>query len=174
MLEHKLVSERARATKEIANWSEIIEQREKEIAELKSRLAQNEAVNSSANENPDIHDAELNENEICTLELKFAVEGRNVLYVGGLSKLTPHLRALVENNGGNFLHHDGGINDGAVRLTGLLEQADTVLCPLDFISHNACHKVKRFCKQYAKPVIMLRKPSLSSFVKGLQESVSLY
>ena len=34
--------------------------------------------------------------------------GKTVLYVGGLHKMVPHYRQLVEQFGGRFLHHDGG------------------------------------------------------------------
>lgn len=172
MLEQQLVSEKSRMKKEVENHTQMLNQRDSEIAELKAYLAHVQCNNPALNENKKTDNTSNAEKENNRLGLRITVEGRNILYVGGISKLTPHMRAFVESNGGKFLHHDGGLDDSATRLNGLLEQADTVLCPLDCISHNACHKVKRFCKQYAKPMVMLRKPSLSSFVKGLQDTSS--
>lgn len=95
--------------------------------------------------------------------------GRCILYVGGRSRQCRHFRQLVEKFNGRFIHHDGGIEDGDNRLASILSQADTVMCPLDCISHDAMNKVKRHCKIATKPLVMLPHASLSAFSKGLSE-----
>jgi len=40
---------------------------------------------------------------------------------------------------------------------------------MDCVSHAASLRTKRFCKRYAKPVVMLRSSGISSFTKGLHE-----
>lgn len=97
------------------------------------------------------------------------LDGRCILYVGGRVHLTTHFRGLVERYNGRFLHHDGGLDDAWTRLSGMLNQADAIVCPLDCVSHNAVEQIKRFCKQYAKPLVMLRSAGLSSFSRALQE-----
>lgn len=97
------------------------------------------------------------------------LDGRCILYVGGRVHLTTHFRGLVEQYNGRFLYHDGGLNDAWARLTGLLNQADAIVCPLDCVSHNAMEQIKRFSKQYSKPLVMLRSAGLSSFSQALQE-----
>lgn len=94
--------------------------------------------------------------------------GRCILYVGGRTGLVAHFRALVEQANGRFIHHDGGLEENEGRLSRLLSQGDIVLCPIDCVSHGACIRAKRFCKQNAKIFIPLRSAGLSSFVGGLR------
>ncbi len=97
--------------------------------------------------------------------------GKTILYVGGLHKMVSHYRQLIENRGGNFLHHDGGKEASRAILPKMLSTADAVLCPIDCISHDACICVKKICKQYQKPYVMMRSSGLSSLAKGLTEIV---
>ena len=78
-----------------------------------------------------------------------------------------HFRKLVERLNGNFLHHDGGLEDGRKRLPVLLQRADAVICPVDCISHRAVNDIKVLCKREAKPMILLRKASFSAFNAAL-------
>jgi len=85
--------------------------------------------------------------------------------------MVSHYRQLIENRGGNFLHHDGGKEASRAILPKMLSTADAVLCPIDCISHDACICVKKICKQYQKPYVMMRSSGLSSLAKGLTEIV---
>ena len=95
--------------------------------------------------------------------------GKTVLYVGGLHKMIPHYRQLVEDSGGTFLHHDGGQESSRRILPKMLISADAVLCPVDCVSHDACNCVKKMCKRYQKPFVPMRTAGLSSLAKGLDE-----
>jgi len=95
--------------------------------------------------------------------------GRCILYVGGRSRQCANFRALVEQQNGQFLHHDGGLHSGRSRLGKLLPQADAVLCPLDCVSHDAAYKIKKYCKQNSKKLIWLPRSSLAAFMRGLTE-----
>nr|WP_320013158.1 DUF2325 domain-containing protein [uncultured Desulfobulbus sp.] len=97
--------------------------------------------------------------------------GKTVLYVGGLHKMVPHYRQLVEQSGGNFLHHDGGKEASRNILPKMLGSADAVLCPVDCVSHDACSCVKKMCKRYHKPFVLMRSSGLSSLARGLDEIV---
>lgn len=94
--------------------------------------------------------------------------GRHVVYVGGRPSLTPHLRAAVERYSGRFTHHDGGKEDSRAGIESLLGSADLVFCPVDCVSHDACTRVKRYCRQRAAVFVPLRASSLSGFVQELQ------
>ncbi|HID48698.1 MAG TPA: DUF2325 domain-containing protein [Chromatiales bacterium] len=98
--------------------------------------------------------------------------GRRILYVGGRQSQCAHFRALVERLNGEFIHHDGGREEGRLRLGSVLSRADAVLCPMDCISHDAMGRVKRFCKRHAKRLVLLPRASLSAFVRGLEEVVA--
>jgi len=95
--------------------------------------------------------------------------GKQIVYVGGRPSLSPHFRTLVEKCRGHFEHHDGGVEESRTNLHCLLSKADMVFCPIDCISHAACLKVKRFCKQNAKAFIPLRSSGLSAFAKKLSQ-----
>lgn len=95
------------------------------------------------------------------------LKGQCILYVGGRDKQCQHFKPLVENSNGEFMHHDGGLNDGKNRLNSILVQADVVMCPLDCISHEAMIKIKKHCKITEKPLVMMPRSSLSAFSKGL-------
>ncbi|MDD5328519.1 MAG: DUF2325 domain-containing protein [Sulfuricella sp.] len=93
--------------------------------------------------------------------------GRCVLCVGGRTGLAEHYRQLVERSNGRFVHHDGGLEDSRKRLPAMLAAADAVICPADNVSHAAYYAVKRLCKQYGKPCVLLNNSGLSSFARGL-------
>ncbi len=94
---------------------------------------------------------------------------RCVLYVGGRNRQCSHFRTLVEQQNGRFIHHDGGKEESAHRLTALLPRADVVFCPLDCISHDAVDRIVRHCKQHGKALKLLPKSSLAAFSCGLKE-----
>jgi hypothetical protein len=94
----------------------------------------------------------------------------NILFVGGLDRLTPHYRSLVEEEfGATFSRHDGNLRNGKARLTGMVQKADIVLCPISVNSHLACLCAKKFCKRLNKPCLMLRKASLGTVEQALRQ-----
>ncbi len=95
--------------------------------------------------------------------------GRCILYVGGRQNVTAHLTQLVQRCNGRLICHDGGLEDSRAHLANLLPQADAVVCPLDCVSHDAYQRVKQFCKQYAKRLVLLPSASMSAFVERLRE-----
>lgn len=94
--------------------------------------------------------------------------GRCVLYVGGRSRLMPHLQAVMRRCNGELMHHDGGLSDGCARLEGALERADVVVCPIDCVSHDAVDRIKTACRRCDKPFVPLRGMGVSAFLRGLQ------
>jgi hypothetical protein len=93
--------------------------------------------------------------------------GKSVLYVGGRSNLVPHYRQVIEGLGCRFRHHDGGVECCLSMLEAELGRADVVVCPVDCVSHEACLRVKRFCKSAAKPFFMLRSSGLSTLTRSI-------
>jgi hypothetical protein len=96
------------------------------------------------------------------------LDGRCVLCVGGRTRLVEQYRTLVEQSRGQFIYHDGGLEDNVSRLQTLLASADAVICQTGNVSHGAYYVVKRYCKQNGKPCMMLKNGALSSFQKGLR------
>ncbi len=104
----------------------------------------------------------------CPLDL----HGRCILYIGGRLANVHRLRELVTRWNGEFLHHDGGMEQSLDELPGCVVRADAVVFPTDCISHSAALKAKRLCRQSMKPYVPLRGSGVSSFVVGLREKMA--
>ncbi|SEO85526.1 hypothetical protein SAMN02990966_03094 [Rhodospirillales bacterium URHD0017] len=100
-----------------------------------------------------------------------SLAGLSLLYVGGRTDRLGHLRALSEQLGATFLHHDGGVDDRRGLLAGLVSRTDIVMFPVDCVSHEAVTIVKRLCRQTAKRYVPLRSSGTSSFVAALTRTV---
>ena len=96
------------------------------------------------------------------------LDGVTLLYVGGRPHHVAHLRAIAEDAGADFLHHDGGIEHHLNLLAGLASQADLVVFPADCISHHAALAAKQLCRQTGKRFIPLRSASATSLLAALQ------
>jgi ribosomal protein S4 len=92
-----------------------------------------------------------------------------VLCVGGRSGNVATYRELIEREGAQFAHHDGGLEDNANRLDASLAAADLVICQTGCISHSAYWRVKDYCKRTGKRCVFIDNPSASSLARGLKE-----
>ncbi|MDA7947746.1 MAG: DUF2325 domain-containing protein [Hyphomicrobiaceae bacterium] len=100
------------------------------------------------------------------------LDGATIVYIGGHKSKIRHIRTFVECANGEFIHHDGGLEESDMRLSQILGRGDFVMCPIDCISHNACLRAKKFCKHAGKNFVPLRGTGLSCFVTSLHEVVS--
>ncbi|PIE74862.1 MAG: hypothetical protein CSA18_02830 [Deltaproteobacteria bacterium] len=96
--------------------------------------------------------------------------GKKVLYVGGRKKAVPKCREIVEQKGGEFIHHDGGIECSKKSIDNIVSSADLVFCPVDCTSHDACLRLKKICRKTDKSFIPLRSSGVSSFIRYIQET----
>ena len=97
-----------------------------------------------------------------------------ILFVGGMDRLEPHYRSLVENDfGGKFLRHDGDCRNGQDRLAHMVKRAEAVICPINCNSHRACLCVKKICKDLNKPCVLMRNSGLGSLKRTLLELPAL-
>jgi hypothetical protein len=94
---------------------------------------------------------------------------RHVLCVGGRSGNVAGYRALLEQAGARFSHHDGGLEHNANQLESSLAAADLVICQTGCISHAAYWRVKDYCKRHGKRCVFVDKPSISSLQHKLEE-----
>ena len=97
------------------------------------------------------------------------LQQKKVLCVGGRTGSLASYRDVVERVGGQFAHHDGGLEDGQNILDTSLIAADLVICQTGCISHNAYWKVKDFCKRTGKRCIFVENPSASFLARGLEQ-----
>ncbi|MDH0867821.1 DUF2325 domain-containing protein [Mitsuaria sp. GD03876] len=96
---------------------------------------------------------------------------RRVLYVGGRPSSTPAIRDYVECRGGEFLHHDGGLEARKGLLAALLPRADLVVFPVDCIDHDSALNLKRLAERHQVPFLALRSASLASFAAAVRREL---
>lgn len=113
-----------------------------------------------------LHGCEGCTEEACALSRDLG--GRRILCVGGRIKLVEQYRAVVTGLNGRFEHHDGGLEERRQRLEALLSSADAVVCATDCVSHDAYHRLKRFCKAHRKPHVFLQSSGLTSFTRAVE------
>ncbi len=96
------------------------------------------------------------------------VAGKCVLCVGGRSGAVDAYRQVIEQRGGRFLHHDGGLEESLHRIDGALAAADLVICQAGCISHNAYWRVKEQCKRTGKPCIYMKTTGVSGLSRLIE------
>jgi hypothetical protein len=113
--------------------------------------------------------AALAERESPVAPVSVDLQQKKVLCVGGRTGSLASYRDVVERVGGQFAHHDGGLEDSQNILDASLIAADLVICQTGCISHNAYWKVKDFCKRTGKRCVFVENPSASSLARGLEQ-----
>jgi hypothetical protein len=104
------------------------------------------------------------------MKMPLKLSDRAVLCVGGRSGNVATYRELIEREGAQFAHHDGGLEDNANRLDASLAAADLVICQTGCISHSAYWRVKDYCKRTGKRCVFIDNPSISSLARGLEQA----
>ncbi len=94
---------------------------------------------------------------------------QRVLVVGGIERMEPLYREVIEAKGHIFEYHAGHLRKGGNKLDNLLQRADIVLCPVNCNSHTACLQVKSMCKKYKKNLQIMKNFSLSAIERTLGE-----
>ncbi|MGA7781330.1 MAG: DUF2325 domain-containing protein [Paraburkholderia sp.] len=93
------------------------------------------------------------------------VRGMRVVYVGGRPGSNTALKALVSSAGGEFVVHDGGVEDRKGLLAAALPGADIVVFPVDCIDHDSMNMLKRVCERHQVDYYPLRTASVASFIE---------
>jgi hypothetical protein len=104
------------------------------------------------------------------IRMPLRLNDRAVLCVGGRNGNVASYRELIEREGAQFAHHDGGLEDNANRLDASLAAADLVICQSGCISHSAYWRVKDYCKRTGKRCVFIDNPSISSLARGLEQA----
>lgn len=99
--------------------------------------------------------------------LAAALRGVRLLYVGGRPSTLAAIRALVEQAGAEWLHHDGGMEDRKGLLAAMLPRAHRVVFPVDCIDHDSMQQLKRQCARHGLPYRPLCSASVASFVAAM-------
>lgn len=139
--------------------------RERELLELRDRLQQ--AEESIGQLCRDDEQTPLADEDDAVVGEKLA--GKCVLCVGGRAGAIDAYRQIVEQSGGRFIHHDGGLEESLHRIDNILTAADLVICQAGCISHNAYWRVKEQCKRTGKRCLFVRSSGVSSFGRALDD-----
>ena len=109
--------------------------------------------------------------ENCTEEkcAQYQICAKRIFMVGGITKMKPYYRDIVEKAGGKFDYHDGYLKNSTANLEARVKRSDLVICPVNCNSHNACLKVKKLCNQHNKQLKILSSSSLSAITHALFE-----
>ncbi|MDD2743162.1 MAG: DUF2325 domain-containing protein [Rhodocyclaceae bacterium] len=100
------------------------------------------------------------------------LDGKSVLCVGGRSGSVDGYRQIIEQRGGRFLHHDGGLEESLHRVEAVVASADLVICQAGCISHNAYWRVKEQCKRTGKQCVFVKSAGVSSFERVVSETLA--
>jgi hypothetical protein len=92
------------------------------------------------------------------------LRGKRIVYVGGRPGSNAALKRLVDAAGGNFVVHDGGVEDRKGLLAAALPGADMVVFPVDCVDHDSMNTLKRVCERHQIDYHPLRTASVASFV----------
>lgn len=149
-----LASQEKETAKELARLRDFALYAEETIAALSAEERSAEHLNSAC------QDALLERNLL----------GKSVLCVGGRPGSLNSYREVVEQCGGRFLHHDGGLEESKHRIDAALSAADIVICQAGCISHNAYWRVKEQCKRTGKLCMFVKGGGLGSFGKVVNEA----
>ena len=164
-----------RAEKSEVKWRQRATREQQEKQQLQQQLSDvSEEKISTENNLINLLNRQEDEVDNCTscINTNPNLCGRCVLYIGGRNSQYSHFRKLVEQQNGQFIHHDGGREDSYQKLASIVAKADVVFCPLDCVSHTAMNLVKRHCQNNTKQLVYIPHASLSAFSKGLTEVVN--
>lgn len=149
--------------------SQVLEQQN---ADLRRRLAAAERAGALATAGLAVAGAATATTVAPAVVESVGLQHKVVLCVGGRTGSLASYRDVVERVGGQFAHHDGGLEDSHNVLDASLAAADLVICQTGCISHNAYWKVKDFCKRTGKQCVFVENPSVSLLARGL-ETISI-
>ncbi|ANB76004.1 DUF2325 domain-containing protein [Paraburkholderia phytofirmans] len=94
-----------------------------------------------------------------------SVRGKRIVYVGGRPGSNAALKRLVGAAGGDFVVHDGGVEDRKGLLAAALPGADIVVFPVDCVAHDSMNTLKKVCERHQIDYYPLRTASVASFVE---------
>lgn len=93
---------------------------------------------------------------------------RKVAIVGGIERLKPRYKEVIEGHGGCFFFHNGVCKRGVSTLRNVVKCSDTVIFITTVNSHCALNIVKDLCKKSEKDFKIMRQPS----VRALKQTIA--
>ncbi|PIE52029.1 hypothetical protein CSA37_08700 [Candidatus Fermentibacteria bacterium] len=165
-LENKL----HKAEDNVGRYMEEVDSLKKKLSDSEERMEELSETNAAAMEqiNDLLEQLKVREKD-CSVCPGRAECSRNVLLVGGITKLKAVYKEIIEKSGADFRYHNGRYVGGEEMLESGISWADVVLCPVDVNSHRAALSVKKICRKMDKPFMMLRSSSISSISRAMDD-----
>jgi len=99
---------------------------------------------------------------------KCPLEGLRVAVVGGIGRMQPVYREVVQQLGAEPLFHDGQVGNGSYKLKNVVCGADIIVFITSVNSHSALSIVKAVCKKQGKKFIALKETGSESLEQILR------
>jgi hypothetical protein len=96
------------------------------------------------------------------------LEGLRVAVVGGIGRMQPVYREVVQQLGAEPLFHDGQVGNGSYKLKNVVCGADIVVFITSVNSHSALSIVKAVCRKKGKRFIALKETGSESLEQTLR------
>jgi hypothetical protein len=97
------------------------------------------------------------------------LNGKTIALIGGLDRLEPTYRQMVDEMGGTLLFHTGRMKGGSGRMRLTVNKADLVVFITSINSHGALATVKSECKRAKKRFCALKQTGAKSFARAVQD-----
>jgi len=163
----QLRAERDGILKQLSVYQGQLRKLENQNNKLLSKLKRKEQIRFQRNQGSGNAIKEISESGQHNPTSSIDLSKRCVLIVGGLPKMEPLYRRLVERNRGIFEYHDGRMNTGPKELVNQVRRADLILCCLDHCSHTSALVIRKLCKKYRKLFRMSVNSSLNNIFAAL-------
>ena len=153
---------------ELAVWRSLALSSESQSDEGCARAAYcREGCRSGAPESCD----ECQNGPACAESWDQLLDGQKVAVIGGLERLEPQYRDLIEKMGGSCLFSPGHTKNGGREFRTIVQKSDLVICITAINSHGAMKVVKKHCKLCRKPFCPLKGTSVGSLKNLLNDYV---
>lgn len=96
------------------------------------------------------------------------LNGLKVAVIGGLERMEPAYRLVVQELGAELLFHAGHMRNGGCQLKRVVFGADVVVFITSVNSHSALNVVKSVCKKNGKRFVPLRQTGTESLERALR------
>ena len=107
----------------------------------------------------------------CAESWEQLLDGQKVAVIGGLERLEPQYRDLIEKMGGSCLFSPGHTKNGGREFRTIVQKSDLVICITAINSHGAMKVLKKQCKLCRKPFCPLKGTSVGSLKNLLNDYV---
>jgi hypothetical protein len=164
MLEHELAQT---CLDEVLN-SKRTDNKPNISVETTNQLCENQTIHCSFTADKSLpNDSETSKQSDCS---SCSLDNLRVAVIGGLDRLEPHYRRVIEGLGAQFCFHNGDCHGGRQALKNIIHKSDIIMFITRVNSHTALHVVRGLCRKTGKRFTVLRETSPRALAKALPKT----